>query len=508
MSSRNKRIAHNTLMLYIRMILVMGITLYTSRIVLKELGVENYGIYNVVGGVVAMFNLLVGSLRAATQRFITFELGKSENRQLKRIFSASVTIHFIISIVIFILAESIGIWFLNTQMNIPVERMVAANWVFQCSVFTFIINLISVPYNAAIIAYEKMSVFAYISVVEVILSLIIVYLLALTNYDKLIVYALLLLSVAFIIRLIYVKFCASCLSECKFSFLWDKLLFREMFSFIGWNFIGAGSGVLMTQGVNIVLNIFCGVTINAARGIATQVQTAVMSLTYNFMTAFNPQITKSFAAGENEYLQKILRQGAKFSYLLMLMLALPILMETKTILSIWLNKVPEYTVVFVRLIIVYSLILCISTPLVTAMLATGKIKSYQIIVGGFQLLNFPFSFVALMLGASPVMTYVFQIVFEICCLSSRLWLLREMIGFETKKFIFQVLQRIFLISIISLFFPMIFIYYFEPSISRFVCVTILSIAAVIIFTILFGLSHSEKSFLVEQTKMIARKIQR
>ena len=260
-----------------------------------------------------------------------------------------------------------------------------------------------------------------------------------------------------------------------------------MFSFIGWNFIGAGSGVLMTQGVNIVLNIFCGVTINAARGIATQVQTAVMSLTYNFMTAFNPQITKSFAAGENEYLQKILRQGAKFSYLLMLMLALPILMETKTILSIWLNKVPEYTVVFVRLIIVYSLILCISTPLVTAMLATGKIKRYQIIVGGFQLLNFPFSFVALMLGASPVMTYVFQIVFEICCLSSRLWLLREMIGFETKKFIFQVLQRIFLISIISLFFPMIFIYYFEPSISRFVCVTILSIAAVIIFTILFGI---------------------
>lgn len=508
MNNNNKRIAHNTLMLYIRMVFVMGITLYTSRIVLKELGVENFGIYNVVGGVVAMFNLLVGSLRAATQRFITFELGKNENRQLKRIFSASVTIHFVISIVIFILAESIGVWFLNTQMNIPAERMVAANWVFQCSVFTFIINLISVPYNATIVAYEKMSAFAYISVVEVTLSLLIVYLLSVITFDKLIVYAILLLFVAFIIRLIYARYCKSHFPECRFYFSWDKSLFREMFTFMGWNFIGAGSGVLMTQGVNIVLNIFCGVTINAARGIATQVQSAVMALTSNFMMAFNPQITKSYAASENEYLQKILRQGAKFSYLLMLMLALPILMETETILSIWLNRVPEYTVVFVRLIIVYSLILCISTPLVTAMLATGKIKRYQIIVGGFQLLNFPFSFVALMLGASPVITYVFQIVFEMCCLSSRLWLLREMIGFETKKFIFQVLQRILLISIISLLFPTMLIYYFEPSISRFVYVTILSITSVIIFTILFGLSHSERNFLVGQTKSIVEKIRR
>ena len=495
--SRNKRIAHNTLMLYIRMILVMGITLYTSRIVLKELGVENYGIYNVVGGVVAMFNLLVGSLRAATQRFITFELGKSENRQLKRIFSASVTIHFIISIVIFILAESIGIWFLNTQMNIPVERMVAANWVFQCSVFTFIINLISVPYNAAIIAYEKMSVFAYISVVEVILSLIIVYLLALTNYDKLIVYALLLLSVAFIIRLIYVKFCASCLSECKFSFLWDKLLFREMFSFIGWNFIGAGSGVLMTQGVNIVLNIFCGVTINAARGIAYQVSGVVQGFVQNFQMAMNPQITKLYASGERQAMLSLVFRGSRFSFYLLLMVVIPVLLNTSYILKLWLTVVPENTDMFLRLVLIMSLIHSMAGSLVTAIQATGRIKKFQICIALVMLMDIPLSYCLLKFGYASYSVMYIAIFTTIIGLFVRLWILKQSLSISLTAYMKQVVLKNLLIFILSFFIP----FYCCSDATNFgelVLYTLgllIYVASIIFFT---GLQKNERKFLSER----------
>lgn len=505
MQSNNKRIAKNTLMLYFRMILIMGVTLYTSRVVLNVLGVEDFGIYNVVGGVVAMFSLLTGSLRTAAQRYITYELGKTENQQVERIFSATVTVHVVLALIVLLLAECVGVWFLNTQMNIAPDRMNAANWVFQFSMFAFVVNLLSVPFNAAIIAYEKMSIFAYISILEVSLKLFIVFALQWFGFDKLKLYALLVFIVSGIIQLIYQTYCKRHFSECRFRFRWDKSLFKEMFSFAGWNFIGMGSWVLMTQGVNILLNIFFNVTVNAARGIANQIQTAVTVLITNFMTALNPQITKSYASGDNDYLQMLLCKGARFSFLLMFLLSLPILMETQTVLFIWLKQVPEYTVIFVRLSIIFALIHSLSNTLITAQLATGRIKRYQIIAGGLQMLNFPLSFIALKWGASPVVIYIILILLEICILIARILLLRGMIQFQTMRFVKEVLVKALIVSVLSAIIPFLMIYFMTPDFFRFIIVALTSVGMSVLCIYFIGLTGNERQLVTTTcTKLMYR----
>ena len=328
-SANNKRIAKNTLLLYFRMLLIMAVTLYTSRVVLATLGVEDFGIYNVIGGVVAMFSVISGSLSSAISRFITYELGRGNKERLKVIFSSSVVIQVCLALLICILAELGGVWFLNNKMNIPMERMDAANWVLQCSIVTFMINLISVPYNAAIIAHERMKAFAYVSILEAILKLAVVFVLYLSSFDKLATYAVLLVAVAIIIRLIYGYYCKKHFEECKFHFVYDKSVLKDIGGFAGWNFIGSASGILRDQGGNIVINLFCGPAVNAARGIATQVQNAVYGFASNFMTALNPQITKNYAIGNRDYLMFLLYQGSRFSFYLLLLLSLPILLNTK-----------------------------------------------------------------------------------------------------------------------------------------------------------------------------------
>ena len=346
--SNNKRIAKNTIILYFRMIITMTVSLYTSRIVLKALGVEDYGIYNVVGGVISMFSILSGSLSAAISRFLTFEIGKRNFERVKIIFSTSINIQIILAFLIIILAEIIGVWFLNNKMVIPEGRLVAANWVLQCSIITFAINLISVPYNAIIVAYERMKAFAYVSIIEVILKLLIVYILLISRLDKLILYAILLLCISIIIRFIYGIYCKIHFKESNYSFVFDKELMRSMTGFAGWNFFGAGSHLLMTQGVNMLMNVFFGVAVNAARGIAVQVDGSVMSFVSNFTTALNPQITKSYASEEKGYMFSLMCAGAKYSFFLLLILSLPILFQTETILYIWLGQVPEYACNFIR----------------------------------------------------------------------------------------------------------------------------------------------------------------
>ena len=304
-SANNKRIAKNTLLLYVRTLFIMLVTLYTSRVVLNTLGVSDYGIYNVVGGVVAMFSVISVSLSSSISRFITYELGHGDFDKLKRIFSTSINIQVGISLVILVLAEVFGVWFLNTKMNIPAERMTAANWVLQCSLLSFIIGLISVPYNACIIAHERMSAFAYISILEVVLKLAVVYMLLVSPYDKLATYAVLLVVVALIVRLTYGQYCKRHFEESRYRFVHDKSLIKEMTGFAGWSFFGNGAYMLNTQGVDMLINIFFGVTFNAARGVATQVQNAVMQFVNNFTVAVNPQITKSYASGEREYMYKL-----------------------------------------------------------------------------------------------------------------------------------------------------------------------------------------------------------
>ena len=324
-SDNNKRIAKNTLLLYFRMLFLMVISLFTSRITLQTLGVDNFGIYNVVGGIVAMFSIMSGSLSNAISRYITFELGKGDKKILKKVFSTAINVQIIMAVIIAVLIEIGGVWFLNYKMNIPDGRMVAANWVLQFSIISFVVNLISIPYNAAIIAHEKMSAFAYISIYEAVMKLVVVYLIVISPFDKLIVYSFLILLISLSLRLIYGVYCKRKFEECSYMFILDKPLLKKMTGFAGWNFLGAGSFLLMTQGVNMLLNMFFGVALNAARGIATQVENVVNQFTTNFGTAINPQITKSYAKGDYDYMHKLVFAGSKYSFFLVVVLCLPII---------------------------------------------------------------------------------------------------------------------------------------------------------------------------------------
>lgn len=507
-TENNKRIAKNTLLLYFRMLFLMAVSLYTSRVVLNALGIEDFGIYNVVGGVVAMFSVLSGSLSAAISRFITYELGKGNQENLNKIFSSAVTIQLGLAGIIILLAETIGIWFLNVKMNIPEVRMEAANWVFQFSILTFAINLISVPYNASIIAHEKMSAFAYISILEAVGKLFIAYLITITPMDKLIFYAILMCVVALIVRFTYGNYCKRHFCECTYHFIWDKQLLKSMFSFAGWNFIGASSAVLRDQGGNVVINLFCGPAVNAARGIAFQVNNAVNQFVVNFMTALNPQITKSYAAGDKGYMMTLIFQGARLSFYMLLLLSLPILVNTHYILALWLKIVPEHAVLFVQLILIFALSESISQPLITAMLATGKIRNYQIIVGGLQMMNLPISYILLRLGYFPEVVIVIAICISQCCLAARLILLRGMIGLSITKYLKNVYLNIIVVCIIAVILPLISAYYIKESFINFILISLIAVICTLSSIYFLGCNNQEREFIHQKLGTIKSKITR
>lgn len=504
-SDNNKRIAKNTLLLYFRMLFMMVVSLYTSRVILNALGVEDFGIYNVVGGVVAMFSVISGSLSAAIGRFITYELGKGDQSKLNKIFSASVTIQLLLSLIIVVLIESVGVWFLNAKMTIPETRMTAANWVLQFSIITFVINLISVPYNAAIIAHEKMSAFAYISILEAVGKLVIAFLIVWSPIDKLIYYAILMCTVAVIVRLTYGHYCKKHFAECTYHFHWDKDILKQMFGFAGWNFIGAASAVLRDQGGNIVINLFYGPTVNAARGIAIQVNSAVTGFVTNFMTAMNPQITKSYASGDREYMMTLIYQGARLSFYMLLLLSLPILVNTHYILVIWLKLVPEHAVLFVQLILIFAMSESISNPLVTAMLATGKIRNYQIVVGGLQLLNLPVSYICLRLGCIPESVLIVAIVISQCCLATRLYMLRSMIGLSSIRYMKNVYLNVLAVAVLSAIIPSLLSMYMSESFLSFVTISLVAMASTLGIEFFVGCNKKERAFVLTKAKSISHK---
>lgn len=504
-AENNKRIAKNTLLLYFRMLFMMVVSLYTSRVVLNTLGIEDYGIYNVVGGIVTMFSILSGSLSTAISRFITFELGKGNLNQLTKIFSASVTIQLLLSFFIIILIESIGVWFLNTRMTIPMDRLTAANWVLQFSIATFVINLISVPYNAMIIAHEKMSAFAYISILEAIGKLAIAFLISIASTDKLIFYSILMCLVSLLIRFCYGYYCKKHFEECHYKFILDKQLLRNMFSFAGWNFFGAGSALLMTQGVNILINIFFGVTLNAARGIANQVDSTVQQFVNNFTTALNPQITKSYASNNLEYMHKLVCIGSKYSFFLTWLFALPLLLETDIILTIWLKTVPEYASSFLRLTLYISLISVISNTLVTSMLATGNIKRYQIIVGGLGMCIFPFTYIAYINGLPVESAYIIHIIIFIIQLICRLYLLKKMIRLRIIYFWNQTLVKDVKVVIISSILPLLLFFIIPQSLIRFIILLVISMISTGISIYFLGMAKDERIIIKQYIKKIRHK---
>lgn len=505
-STNNKRIAKNSLLLYVRMLFIMGVTLFTSRVILQALGVEDYGIYNVVGGFVSMFALISNSMTAAIGRFITFELGKGNRSNIGAVFSTSVIIQMTIAMIVVLLSEAIGVWFLNTQMTIPADRIYAANWVFQLSIITFAINLISVPYNATIIAHEHMGAFAYISSLDAVLKLLVAYLIFKSPIDKLIYYAALMCMLSILIRFIYTLYCRKHFQDCKLQWKLDRPLIKEIFGFAGWNFIGAGSGILRDQGVNVLLNIFCGPIVNAARGIAMQVNSAVQHFATSFTTALNPQITKSYAGGDKEYSFKLVFQGSKLAYLLLYIVSLPIIIEAPTILNLWLGEVPEYTIAFVRLVIIYGLTEGISYPLITLMLATGNIRNYQILVGGTQMLNFPLSYLLLKFGASPEYTFVVSIAVALGSLFLRLIMLKRMIELPVIRFMRSVVLKVIIVSLTSFPLPLLSALYFETSITRVLMTTSISVVSVMFSSLFLGCSQKERTFIIEKTTHTVRSI--
>ena len=508
-SDNNKRIAKNTLLLYVRMLFTMAVSLFTSRVILNTLGVEDYGINNVVGGIVTMFSVLSGSLSASISRFITFELGKGNLQRLKTIFSTGVNIQLGMSVLIIIIAEAVGIWFLNAKMNIPADRMVAANWVFQCAILTFVLNLLSVPYNAAIIAHEKMSAFAYISVVEVTLKLIIVYMLTISPFDRLKTYAVLLLWVGAVIRFIYGYYCKRHFEECTYHFVFDKPVLKEMTGFAGWNFLGNGAYMLNTQGVNILMNLYFGVAVNAARGIATQVDAALKQFVNNFTTAVNPQITKSYAQGDLAYMHKLVCRSAKFSAFLMMFFAVPIILETNTILTIWLKTVPDYAVIFLQWIIISSFMdTVLANSLVTSMFATGKIKRYQIIVTTVGCLVFPLSWIAFKLGFEPQVGYILYFFIYTILLFVRLYLLKDMVKLPVMMYIREVLYKLAPVIVVGFAIPGILILTMDASWLRLILVCLLSVLVTAASEYFIGLSNKEKDFVAEKIKLVIGKIKK
>ena len=492
-SENNKRIAKNTMVLYVRMFVMMFIGFFTARITLNALGVDDFGINNVVGGLVSMFSLLSTSLSSAAGRFITFALGKGDLDEQKRTFATTVNIHVVLAIVVILAIETIGVWFLNHKLNIPPDRMMAAHWVLQCSVVSFALGIFSVPYNSSIIAHERMSAFAYMTIFDAVCKLIVVAAIYFYGGDKLILFSILSLIPGIISQVIYIWYCKKHFSECVYTFQWDKKLFREMFGFAGWNFIGCTAGLMRDQGVNIVINIFTSPAVNAARAIAMRLNSLIGQFTGNFMVSLNPQITKYYAVGDLTRMHKLLFYGTRLSYYLFMFLSIPVIFEVETVLTVWLGEVPAHTVLFTRLVLVLSLIDIFSQTLITAQNATGNIRNYQLVVGGLYLLNLPFSYILLKIGFIPEVTLVVAIVIAIACMIARLCFLRNSIKLPVFDYVLKVVFNGLLVTALSLILPAVCYFNITEPDWRFfaVCVTSVLSSSVAIYFV--GCNKTERS---------------
>ncbi len=506
-SANNKRIAKNTLLLYVRMAFLMIVSLFTSRVILQALGVEDFGIFNVVGGIISMFTILSGSLTNAITRFITFELGKNNMERLKSVFATSVNIQLGISFLIVLIAEVIGLWFLNHEMNIPAERIEAANVVLHCSLGIFVFNLISVPYNAAIIAHEQMGAYAYISILDILLKLVVAYAINYSPIDCLSFYALLLLAEAAFIRMVYGIYSKRHFEECTYSFTHDKTVLKEMTKFAGWNFLGAGAGTLNTQGVNILMNIYFNVSVNAARGIAVQAGAAITQFVHSFTTAVNPQITKSYAAGNSEYLFSLICRSAKFSTYLFLLIAIPLVVEAPAIFGLWLHTVPDHAVIFFRLSVLGILMdNVLVNPLITAIMATGDIKKYQVSVTLVGALVFPLTWLSYHIGATPEWTYIIYFIIYCLVLAIRLRIVKEKVGLPIHRYASEVLLKVVPIGVIVYMAVAMIPFFFSQSIPRVIGTTLWSTLFSCSIIFLIGLNAGEKKLVGDKLQAVIGKI--
>lgn len=490
-TSSNKKIIKNTLYLYTRQLVVIIISLYTSRVVLAALGFTDYGLYNVVGGVVVMFSFLNGAMRSSTQRFLNFQLGRNNTKEAHNVFCVSMMAFLLIMFLVIILSETIGLWFLNYKLNIPEGRAHAANWVFQFSLISFCISIIQVPYNATIIAYEKMDFYAYISIIEVALKLGIVYLLDKSGEDKLITYSFLLCLVTFLSLLMYIAYCRRSFTITKFSLVTKLSLFKKFLSFSSWSILGSIARICSNQGISIVLNLFCGVLLNAASGIAHQVSSKIYSFVSNFQVAFNPQITKRYASRQYEGMFDLIYVSSKISYFLLFIIAIPIIHNCDYILHLWLNNVPDYAVEFTSLSIIFLLVDCLQAPLWMTIQATGRIRKYQVVVSFIILLNLPVIYFCLYLGMSPISVWIVRIVIDIFLYIIRIIFVKYYVDMDVRDYLKSVVIPIGVVSILSIFFCLV-LKFPNSSILDFFLSSLAYFLSTSLCVFLFGLNAEEK----------------
>lgn len=505
-SENTKRIAKNTLFLYGRTIVTMLVSLFTSRIILAALGVDNYGISNAVGGVVAMFSVISGSLSGSISRFLTFALGEGDKEKLRKLFSISINIQILIGLAILIVGEIGGVWFLNNKLNIPPDRLWAAHWVLQCSLLSFFVSLISVPYNACIIAHEKMDIYAYMTIVDVGIKLLFAYALYITPFDVLVTYTVSLLVVSVLMRIFYGLYCVRKFEECRYQFtVFDKSLTKEMFSFAWWGFFGNTAWMFNTQGVNILINMFFGVAFNAARGVAGQVEGAVMSFIGNFTTAMNPQITKSYAAGDMKYTYSLVCKGTKYTVYLMYLFFIPLWFEAEKILGIWLVDVPSFSAIFLRLSLVCTVLTTMAFPMLTAIMATGKIRGYEIVTTVFGCLVFPLTYLAYKIGAQILWTYYIYIFIYAFLIGIKMYYARKLLGLPIKQFLFEVIRPLAFVTPIALLVPYIVSVCMGDTILRLFILTFISILWTLLVVYFVGMTVDERQFAIVKIKNVLLK---
>jgi len=499
-TSDNKRIARNTLMLYFRMLLTMAVGLYAARIVLQVLGASDFGLYNVVGGIVTMFTFLNSTLATGTQRFLTFALGENKIQKLRDVFSTASYLHIFFAVVILIISEVVGLWLLYNQMQIPEERMKAAFWVFQFSTIAAMVAIIQVPYMSSLIAHEKMDIYAWVSIYDAVMKLVIVYLIQVVDTDKLILYAFLFFLVHVSTALIYIFYCRNKYEECRMFGGFNKETFREIASFSGWNIFGCGAVALQGQGVNILLNMFFGTIVNAARGIAFQVNNIILQFVNNFQTAVNPQIVKLYASGQKEKMIRLVINNSKMAAYLLLLITIPLYIELEFVLKIWLGDYPDYTAIFLRITIIQTLVQTITRPAVMALHAVGRMKEPNLTSGITLLLILPVTYFLLRIGISPVTVFWVNVIPWFIELLFVLYWLKRFIDFPFWGFYKKVYMVILPLAILMYAIP----YYVKSQFEldgwlSLIVTCIVSTITIVLLVLYFGISKSLRKRIIDNT---------
>lgn len=506
MNDENKRIAKNTLILYGRMVLNIAIGLFTGRVVLDALGESDYGVYNVVGGFVGLFVIVSGPVAGSISRFLLYYLGKGDIKQTREVFGTSILVMWVISAIIVVLAESVGIWFINNKMILPADRLFAANWVFQIALFDMAVSLTMAPYSATFVSHEKFDVDTIVSTLAMLAKLGICFAIMYSSLDKLILYALLLLAVSMTQRYVYKIYCRRHFEECTFKLKFYKHHFKGIFSFAGWNTIGTSAAILRSKGGDILLNLFGGPAVNAAAGVCGTVVGVVSSFAGNFMSAASPQIMKSYAGDRSERLNQLLFTIPKLSYFLLFILALPVMLNVDWALDIWLVKVPDYTSGFICLVLIFQLIELLSRPLIDAKNATGNIRNYQIVVGGVLLLTLPISYISLKLGAPVYAVYISNIAIAIVALFVRLYMLRgDLVNFSSRSFLLNVVGRVFAMSIVAAIPSLLIIPFVGEGVVKVIATSTVAITSSIVAFLYVGCTKEEREVFLSYIKRIFSK---